>query len=118
MKIQAYRFVSLFTVIALICLLPVRNVFGTDISAKAYLVMEASLGQLTAAKNENVCLPMASTTKIMTAYLTLRQPDLHEEFTVDPDGFLSMGRATPFTGDRLLGVNYLTVYGDKIVYKK
>ena len=43
---------------------------------------------------------------------------LDEEFTVDPEKFLSMGRATPFAGDRLLGVNYLTVYGDTIVYKK
>ena len=43
---------------------------------------------------------------------------LDEEFTVDPEKFLSMGRATPFAGDRLLGVNYLTVFGDKIVYKK
>ena len=43
---------------------------------------------------------------------------LNEEFTVNPDEFLSMGRATPFAGDRLLGVNYLTVYGDTIVYKK
>ena len=43
---------------------------------------------------------------------------LSEEFTVDPAAFLSMGRATPFAGERLRGVNYLTVYGDKIVYKK
>ena len=43
---------------------------------------------------------------------------LDEEFTVNPDEFLSMGRATPFAGERLLGVNYLTVYGDTIVYKK
>ena len=43
---------------------------------------------------------------------------LDEEFTVDPDEFLSMGRATPFLGDRLAGVNHLTVYGDTIVYKK
>ena len=43
---------------------------------------------------------------------------LSEAFTVLPEQFLSMGRATPFAGDRLLGVNYLTVYGDTIVYKK
>ncbi|MBO7293151.1 MAG: dihydroorotase [Clostridia bacterium] len=43
---------------------------------------------------------------------------LTEEFTVDPADFLSMGRATPFAGDTLLGVNYLTVAGGNIVYKK
>ena len=43
---------------------------------------------------------------------------LSEEFTVDPADFLSMGRATPFAGKRLCGVNYLTVYGGNVVYKK
>ena len=43
---------------------------------------------------------------------------LPEEFTVDPADFLSMGRATPFAGKRLCGVNYLTVYGGNVVYKK
>ena len=43
---------------------------------------------------------------------------LGEEFVVDPNEFLSMGRATPFAGESLYGVNYLTVYGDNVVYKK
>ena len=43
---------------------------------------------------------------------------LDEEFTVDPEAFLSKGRATPFTGEVLSAVNYLTVYGDKVVYQK
>ena len=43
---------------------------------------------------------------------------LDEEFTVDPDEFVSMGRATPFEGERLCGVNYLTVVDGKTVYEK
>ena len=43
---------------------------------------------------------------------------LDEEFTVDPDEFISMGRATPFAGDKLYGVNYLTVVDGKAVYEK
>ena len=43
---------------------------------------------------------------------------LEESFTVDPGKFLSMGHATPFEGEELLAVNYLTVKGGKIVYKK
>ena len=43
---------------------------------------------------------------------------LDEEFTVDPADFLSMGKASPFSGDLLMGVNYLTVAGGEIVYKK
>ena len=43
---------------------------------------------------------------------------LSEEFTVDPAAFLSKGRATPFEGERLSGVNYLTAHRGQIVYKK
>ena len=44
--------------------------------------------------------------------------DLNEEFTVNPEEFLSKGRATPFEGQRLFGVNLLTVCDGKVVYKK
>ena len=43
---------------------------------------------------------------------------LDELFRVDTDEFLSMGKATPFDGELLLGVNYLTVCNGKIVYEK
>jgi len=43
---------------------------------------------------------------------------LDEAFTVNPEEFLSKGRATPFAGERLYGVNYLTVHDGKIVYQK
>ena len=43
--------------------------------------------------------------------------DLNEEFTVDPDKFLSKGRSTPFEGEKLYGVCKLTVCGGKTVYK-
>ncbi len=43
--------------------------------------------------------------------------DLSREYTVDPASFLSKGRATPFTGEKLTGVCMLTVSGGKTVYK-
>ena len=43
---------------------------------------------------------------------------LGEEFTVDPDRFISMGRATPFEGMTLSGVCCLTVCDGRIVYKR
>ena len=43
--------------------------------------------------------------------------DLDADFTVDPDEFLSKGRATPFMGMRLQGKNLLTVCNGKIVYR-
>ena len=43
--------------------------------------------------------------------------NLDEEFTVDPEEFLSMGKATPFAGWKLQGRCVLTVCDGKIVYK-
>ena len=44
--------------------------------------------------------------------------DLAEEYVVDPAGFLSMGKATPFEGMRVLGRCIETVHRGRIVYKK
>ena len=44
--------------------------------------------------------------------------NLEEARRVDPDRFLSMGRATPFAGMELFGVNYLTFCNGKIAYKR
>ncbi len=43
---------------------------------------------------------------------------LDEEYTVCPDDFLSMGRATPFAGRQLRAKNYLTVSHGKKVYEE
>ena len=43
--------------------------------------------------------------------------NLDEEFTVDPNEFFSMGRATPLTDMKLFGRNLLTVCNGKVVYK-
>lgn len=44
--------------------------------------------------------------------------DLEESEIVNPEKFLSKGKSTPFAGERLFGMNYLTVAGGKAVYKK
>lgn len=44
--------------------------------------------------------------------------DLDATYTVDPEKFLSMGRATPFTGTQLTGVCKLTMIGGEIVWKE
>ena len=43
--------------------------------------------------------------------------DLEGEYTVNPDEFLSMGKATPFEGEKLSGICRLTVCNNNIVYK-
>ena len=42
--------------------------------------------------------------------------DLNEEMVVDPDDFLSKGRATPFAGERLYGSCVLTVCNGEAIY--
>ena len=44
--------------------------------------------------------------------------ELDAEVTVDPDEFLSMGKATPFAGQKLFGRCMLTVCDGKVVYKR
>ena len=44
--------------------------------------------------------------------------NLEKEFIVDPADFLSMGKATPFTGWKLNGECMLTVCDGSVVYKK
>ncbi len=57
--------------------------YTVKVSAKAAILIEATTGKVLYEKNANQRLPMASTTKIMSAMLTLEQPDLDEYFTVD-----------------------------------
>ncbi len=44
--------------------------------------------------------------------------DLEKTFTVDPEDFISMGKATPFTGWELAGECVMTVCNGKVVYKR
>ena len=44
--------------------------------------------------------------------------DLEKEYEVDPADFVSLGKATPFTGWRVCGECVATVCGGKIVYRK
>lgn len=72
-------------------LLTVLRVCGTaaygaeepDISAKAAVLISADTGEVVYARNASEKLPMASTTKIMTALLCLESGGLYDEFTVD-----------------------------------
>ena len=43
--------------------------------------------------------------------------DISEAYKIDPEDFLSMGRATPFAGREVFGRCLLTVHNGKVVYK-
>ena len=44
--------------------------------------------------------------------------DLDNEYEINPDDFASMGRATPFKGERVFGKCIMTICNGKIVYKE
>ena len=54
-------------------------------AAKGAVLIEASSGRVLLEKDKDEKLPNASTTKIMTAIITLEQPNLDEMFTVDAE---------------------------------
>lgn len=43
--------------------------------------------------------------------------DMNAEYSITSDDFLSMGKSTPFAGERVFGKNLITVCNNKIVYK-
>lgn len=56
-----------------------------DISAESAILMDASSGRILYSSNCNKKLPMASTTKIMTALLALKKSNLDEIIQIDKD---------------------------------
>ena len=56
----------------------------TGVSARGAVLMEAESGDVVFGQNENARLPMASTTKIMTALVALEQLPLDAIVTVTP----------------------------------
>lgn len=57
----------------------------TEVSAKSAAVISADTGELVYGKNCDEKLPMASTTKIMSALLCIESGDLYTPFVVDSD---------------------------------
>ncbi len=58
-----------------------------QIGAKAAVLLEASTGKVLFAQNAQAQLPMASTTKIMTALLAIEEGDLEEMVTTDASAY-------------------------------
>lgn len=62
-----------------------------DCSAKAAVVYDPVSGEFLYEKNADTRLPMASTTKIMSALIALESGNLDEQFTVDPEAIKNEG---------------------------
>lgn len=52
------------------------------------------------------------------AYADLTVFDLNEEYEIDPKDFLSKGKASPFTGEKVFGKCKLTMVGGRIVWQE
>lgn len=63
----------------------------SDISAKSAVLIDAQSGTIITGKNEYQKLPMASTTKIMSALLLIESGDLDSEFRVDNNAIMVEG---------------------------
>lgn len=82
-RLRAAVFAALLTV----CVMPAEQVFADvpEVSAKAFVLLDAQSGQVVCGDHAEEKRPMASTTKIMTTLLTLESGDLDTPFAVDSD---------------------------------
>ena len=65
--------------------------FALDVSARSAILIEAETGKILYAENAHEKLPMASTTKIMTALVALEQGNTWETVTVDASAYGTEG---------------------------
>ncbi|MBQ8682980.1 MAG: dihydroorotase [Clostridia bacterium] len=95
---------SAFGVVGLETAFPVLY---THLIRPGILPLEKAIHALAVAPRERFGIPMGDSYTVW---------ELDTPYTVDPEAFASMGRATPFAGDTLFGRCVLTVCGGKLVY--
>ncbi|MEA4921320.1 MAG: D-alanyl-D-alanine carboxypeptidase family protein [Clostridiaceae bacterium] len=73
-----------FSVAVLLCFCECTSINAVQVSAKSAVLYDPLTGMILESKNPDECLPMASTTKIMTALVALSIYDLDKEVTILP----------------------------------
>ena len=96
---------SAFGIVGLETALPVMY---TYLVKPGIMTLERLCDVLVINPRKRFCIPMGNDWSVW---------DMSESFIVDPGEFLSMGKATPFTGHTLYGRNKMTVIGGKLVWK-
>jgi len=97
-RCRKYVLVLLFA----ICCLLSSVAFADEISSRAAVVIDASTGRILYAKNPDLKLAPASTTKLMTAIVTIENADLKDVVTISKDAsHVSPHKAGFKTGDRV-----------------
>jgi D-alanyl-D-alanine carboxypeptidase (penicillin-binding protein 5/6) len=91
-------FCILFSVFCLLCSVS----FADEICSRSAVVMDASTGRILYAKNPDLRLPPASTTKLMTAIVVLENADLADIVTVSKNAsMVSPSKAGFKEGDKV-----------------
>lgn len=80
----------MWLIAALIAVCP-AGAFALDVSARSAILIEAETGKVLYAENAHERLPMASTTKIMTALVALEQGNTRDIVTVDASAYGTEG---------------------------
>lgn len=87
---------------------PVRGAAPPSVDAAAYIVVDEATGETLAQKAADRELPMASTTKIMTALIVLERANPYEELTVPASAAIEGSSGRLETGERLTVRELLT----------
>ena len=93
---KAKKFLYLFIILFFIQFIFIHTSFAVEntnnlkIYSPSYILMEASTGKILAENNPNEVMPPASTTKIMTAILTVENCKLDEIATVSHNAIFSV----------------------------
>ena len=85
------------------------SVLYTHLVQKRLLTLERLIELLAVNPRDRFGIPMGNDFTVW---------DLNKSFTVDPDFFVSKGRATPFAGWNLMGQCMMTVCDGKVIFKR
>ena len=85
-------------------------VLYTELVKTGTVPLERIVEMLTEAPRKRFGLPIPDIDRDFSVW------ELDAEYEIDPEGFLSKGRATPFAGKRVFGRCMLTVCGGRVVY--
>ncbi len=106
-KIKKIIIISQILLIFLFCFKVQNTAFGATVS-KGECVMEVSSGRILYSSNEDVKLPIASTTKILTALTVIENFDLNKVITVPKQATLIEGSSIYLKeGERLTALELL-----------
>lgn len=89
---------------------PYSKAENLDLSGSSYVLMDQTSGRVLLEKNAHTRLPMASTTKIMTALIAIENGNLNEKVTIDEESINIEGSSIYLEADEILRLEDL-LYG-------